>query len=143
MIRPYILAVCDRVILDANNTASLISLFNEIHVKVAAENAEIPGNAVAPKEWAVFTSWEYLPEDIGTGYIETIQVIYPDGTVYKEHQVPFELNENKRLHQVTLNIAGFPIGQEGMYHLKMWLDRNGQRVYEAAPIGIKMQYEPS
>src|SRR5271157_362574 len=74
-----IFALCEKVIMDKEDRASLISLFNTISAQILPTNQAIPSNAVAPKEWYVYTSWETEPEDIGKEYRQVVQLLYPNG----------------------------------------------------------------
>lgn len=141
MVRLYIFAVCDKVILDASNTASLISLFNEVHMKIPEGSNEIPGNSVSPKEWAVFTSWKHDSEDAGEGYEQLLQVLYPDGSVFKESKVEFSISPEKTHHQVTFNLLGFPTGRPGSCHVRILFQRNGKTLLEPDPVELRVFHD--
>jgi hypothetical protein len=75
----YIFTICEKVILDKEDRASLISLFNTISAQVLPNSEGIPLNAVAPKEWWAFSSWETKPDDIGKEFRQVVQLLYPNG----------------------------------------------------------------
>ncbi len=135
----YVFAVCDKVILDANGTASLISLFNEVHA-VLASGTEIPPNAVAPKEWAIFVSWKQEPEDAGKEYEQILQIINPDESVFQQTGIKFTFARDKTHHQNTGQVVGFPVGREGTYTVKMWLEHNKVTVFEPLTISLRVKH---
>ncbi len=138
----YIFAVCSDVIIDKSETASLISLFGEIKAFLPPEAGPVPRDAVAPKEWAVFTSWRQRPEDGGRQYRQKIQILYPDGTPFGAvTEVDFAFQAGKSHHQLTTKWNGFPIGQTGMYSVKMWLEGDGSTVFGPVSIGVNVQHE--
>lgn len=129
---------CEKVILTADNVASLISLFNKIAVVVQNET-ELPKNAITPKEWAVFSIWDTEPGDELKDYTFCNQMFYPDQTQFGEvHRVKMKIELNKR-SQVNLQIAGFPIGQMGRYTVRTWIEENQRVVVD--PIEFKIELE--
>lgn len=69
MARLYVFAICEKVIMDsATGAPSLIGLFDKITARTNADAPDIPANAVFPKEYAVFTSWDVEPSDRGKVY---------------------------------------------------------------------------
>jgi hypothetical protein len=79
----------------------------------------VPGNAVAPKEWAVFTSWDRLPTDEGKEFNQCLQVLYPDGRVFFDNrELKFARKQGERKHN-AVGILGFPVGQKGDYKIRM------------------------
>ena len=119
---------CEKIIVDENHTSSVIVIFQTITAQVPA-NAEMPQNAVAPKEWAIFTTWEPLPEDVGSTVRQIVQVLWPDDTEF-QRTPPTPIHfKNDRPQQVRLNIFGFPIGKTGKITFNVWLeDSGGQRI---------------
>jgi hypothetical protein len=138
MLRPYACVACEKVILAADGVASLISLFNKIIITVLGQT-EIPKNAVAPKEWAIFASWDVDPGDELKEYIFCTQMLYPDQSQFGEiakNKIKIELNKRS---QVSIQIIGFPIGQVGQYTVRTWIEENQQRVL--GPIEFKIELE--
>ncbi|HUY13265.1 MAG TPA: hypothetical protein VMX16_06505 [Terriglobia bacterium] len=138
MLRPYICAACEKVIIDKDDVASLISVFSKITVTVPSE-ADIPKNAVAPKEWAVFSLWDTDLGDELKEYALCMQVLYPDQTQFSEvTKIKMKIEPNKR-SQVVVRMLGFPIGQVGRYTINTWIEENQQRVF--GPIEFKIGFE--
>jgi Family of unknown function (DUF6941) len=141
MPKPYVFVICEKVVVDAMGTASLIALFNEITVQVPVDQ-EIPPTAAVPKEWAIFVSWEAADGDqIGNEYNQSVQVVYPDGTVFVEKRdIKFVLQDDKR-HQNTIQMQGFPMGQQGRYEIKIWLDIEGAIVFPPQSIYFRVVWQ--
>lgn len=138
----YIFALCEKVVIDKEEKASLIALFNDVVAQILPTNKDIPPNAVAFKEWWTFTSWEIEPEDIGKEYRQVIQLLYPNGKPFGEPiGMNFSPQSGKAHQQVVLNGMGFPIGQEGPYTLKMWLEHGGSTIFESTPIVVTVKHE--
>ncbi len=138
MLRPYVCVVCEKVILAADGVASLISLFDKIII-TAPEETEIPKNAVAPKEWAVFSAWDTDPGDELKEYTFCTQMLYPDQSQFGEvvkRRMKIELNKRSL---VAVQRIGFPIGQVGPYTVRTWVEENQQRVL--GPIEFKIELE--
>jgi len=138
----YIFAICEKVVMDKDDRASLISLFNTISAHILPTTEGIPPNAVAPKEWWAFASWEIEPGDIGKEYRQMVQLLYPNGEPFGQAMgVNFSPQSGKTHQQVAINGLGFPIGQEGSYTLKMWLEHGGSTIFESAPIIINVNHK--
>jgi hypothetical protein len=155
MLKPYICVACEKVILEqplpggppqayesAAGVASLITLFNKI-VAVVSYGPQglpsIPPTAVIPKDWAIFSSWDVEPGDENRNYVICTQIHYPDESPFgAAAKNPLKIEPKKRSQNVV-RIGGFPIGQEGTYTVRTWLEENGQRVF--GPIEFKIELE--
>jgi len=139
----YLFAACEKVILDQSGVPSLISLFSKLKLQLPGQLGDIPVNAVAPKEWAVFTSWDWLPSDEGRLYGQCLQVLYPDGKVFVENrELKFTMKPGERQHN-AVGIMGFPIGEKGDYRIRMWLEEDGATVVEPSEIHLQVEIEQS
>jgi hypothetical protein len=137
----YVNVACEKVILDQQQAgvASLISLFSKINVNVPFDAPAVPPNAVAPKEWSIFSSWDAEEDDHGKEYFICVQLYYPDATPFGEaarNSVKFEL---KNKAQGIVRIAGFPIGQIGSYTVKTWLEYEGKAIGESNEFKIELE----
>jgi hypothetical protein len=137
----YAFVVCDKVILDQSGLASLISLFSIITAGLPTESSEIPPNAVAPKEWAVFTSWDWEPGDEGKEYTHRTQILHPDGTLFLQIPDVRFIMQPGRKQQITSPVLAIPIGQRGMCKVRMWLEFGDVTVFEPRPIEIEIKHE--
>ncbi len=138
MLKLYACVACEKVIIDQDGVASLIGLFNRI-ILTPPKGQEIPKNAVAPKEWAVFSAWDPEPGDELKEYFFCIQMFYPDKTQFAEtYKNKMNIQLNKR-SQVKANMPGFPVGQVGFYTVRTWIEESNEMV--AGPIEFKMEVE--
>jgi len=55
--------------------------------------------------------------------------------------VSFTPSADKTHQQVFVMGTAFPIGQEGSYTLRMWLEHGGSVIFESSPIIIRVNYE--
>lgn len=141
MLKPYVHVVCEKVILDQqrNGTASLIGLFGKITITVA-ETTEIPRDAVAPKEWFIYSSWDTELEDTGKPFVLCTEVFYPDGTQFGSTQrlTVLKIDPPKRAQAIVM-VQGFPIGQPGFYTVRTWVEENNERVVEPQELRIELE----
>ncbi len=140
MLRPYVCVACEKVILaQPDSVPSLIALFSKIIMTVPEEAPEIPKNAVAPKDWAIFSAWDPDPGDEEKDYLFCTQLLYPDQTQFGEiSKIRIKVERNKR-SQVSAQILGFPIGQPGFYTVRVWIEENDKRLF--GPIEFKIELE--
>ena len=139
MLKLYACVACEKVIIDQDGVASLIGLFNRLVLTLQKGQEEIPKNAVAPKEWAVFSSWDAEPGDELKEYLFCMQMFYPDksqfGEIYK-NKMNVELNKRS---QVKMIIPGFPVGQPGFYTIRTWIEESNKMI--AGPIEFRMEVQ--
>lgn len=149
MLKPYICAVCEKVIIeqvtpglpDPSGPASLISLFSKIYVRATStasgEAGSIPADAVVPKTWSIYTEWETEPGDENRKYQLAFQLLYPDGKPFGQvARVVINVAAHRR-GQVTINATGFPIGQEGFYTARLQIEEDEKPV--GAPVELKVE----
>ncbi len=115
-----IFAPCEKVITDQQNNHTLVIIMQTVAVQFPPE-AEVPINVMMPREWAVYTMWQPEVEDIGKKFVQKLECVSPDGQIPMKAPLPFEI-KNDETHRNILNIVGFPIGQQGKYTLRMWLE---------------------
>lgn len=136
-----IFAVCEKVITDDHQVASLINLMNGIEAGMPqGMPGLIPKNAIAPKAWTIFTFWKPTPGDVGIEYIHKVEILLPDGTVFGANEAAFKF-ETGKTHQVKNEIAGFPIGQTGDVTVKMWLESDRKRIGEVHSWAVKVTHK--
>jgi len=139
MLKPYICVACEKIIIDKGDVASLIGLFNRIIANIPAGASEVPKNAVAPKEWAIFSSWDTEVGDEQKKYFLCTQVLYPDKTRFAEvSKVRMNIEPDKRT-QVTVNLLGFPMGQPGKYTVQTWVEENEKVVVDPIEFTIMLE----
>ena len=147
MLKPYVCVACEKVITDqpiegeppSQGVPSLISLFNKLILQVPADLPEIPKNAVAPREWAIYSAWDNEPGDELKEYFLCIQILYPDQSPFGQVNRMRINVQPKRRSQMIARVQGFPLGQSGFYTVRTWLEENKQMV--GSPIEFKIELE--
>jgi hypothetical protein len=139
MLKPYVCVACEKVIVSKeSDVPSLIGLLSRVVLTVPAE-FEIPKDAVAPKEWFVFSIWDAEPGDEQSEYFLCTQVVYPDKTQFgnlSKLKIPVE---PKKRSQMVIQMQGFPIGLVGFYTVRTWIEAGEQIV--VGPIEFKLELE--
>ncbi len=116
---------CDKILVDDKGNASLIVLLMNVGVQVGKEG--IPKNAVAPREWDVFTLWQQsAQEDVEKTFHQVLQLVLPDGTEFMKSGVEFKMQQGK-LHQNRITVQGMPVGQAGKLIVNMWLEEQSAK----------------
>ena len=140
MLKPYVCVACEKVILSQpDSVPSLIALFRKMIMTVPEEAPEIPKNAVAPQNWAIYSAWDPEPGDEQRNYFLCTQLLYPDQTQFGEiHKNRLNIEVNKQ-SQFSLTMLGFPIGQPGFYTVRVWLEEKDERVF--GPLEFKIELE--
>jgi hypothetical protein len=131
-----IFAPCERVIIDDQKIASLITLMQSVTTSAPA-NIQISQDTVAAQNWSIFTLWMPQTEDINKDFVQVTQVLWPDGNEFNKHTQPIRFEKGKT-HQVALKVMGFPIGQIGTISLNVWLEHNLNRVGEIHSFPIEV-----
>jgi hypothetical protein len=140
MLKPYVCVNCERVIIEQAEegpapekigTASLIGLFSKIYVQATStasgEPVQLPPAAVIPHRWAIYSEWEAQPGDEHRQYQLLAQVLYPDGKPFGETaRVPMIITPGQR-SRVVVRINAFPVGQQGTYIARVWIEENGKK----------------
>jgi hypothetical protein len=141
--KPYICVACEKVIFAQDFVASLISLFGKVIIQLSAEAPEIPQNAVMPKEWAVFSSWDLEPEDENKEFYFCLEMFHPDGSQFAEtYRQRLNVEVGKRC-QMSANMSGFPIGQAGTVKIKVWVEQNHQIAVPLTELKIELEVNRS
>jgi hypothetical protein len=133
-----VFAVCEKVIIDDAGMASLISLFHRVGVAVQGSP---PSNAVAPKEWAVFTSWLWENDDDGKEFDQLLQVFGPNNILFTEVKSKVVMPKDRKILQFRMPQLGLPVGQPGHCTIRLSLMHKGIVVVEPTPILIFIDHQ--
>jgi len=138
MAKHLIFAPFEKVILDAQNTPSLISLIQ--NVSIAAPPGEtVPQNAMAPKEWVVATVWELTDAERKSELKQILEVADPTGSVIIRNDLKFKTLSSR--HQNFVNMFGFPVGRHGVYTITAWLERDGTKTSDVLQYSFTVTQE--
>lgn len=138
MLKPYVCVACEKVIINQDGVPSLIGLFNKIIIAVPNVE-ELPKNAVAPYPWAVFPAWDVEPGDELKEYDFCVLILYPDKSQFGEvMKSKLKIETNKR-SQIKVEVLGFPVGQQGPYTIRAWLEEGNEAVF--GPVEFNLAVE--
>jgi len=98
-------APCEKVLIDQDNNASVISVFQEIRVSVPAE--KIPSGLALPITWQVFTLWLREASDEGRRFEQVCELVLPDGKTVAVGTILFQMEKNT--HRNIMTVMGFPV----------------------------------
>lgn len=127
MFKPYACVACEKVIIDRELIATLVSLFSKFIIEVPFD-AEIPKNAIIPREWSVYSAWDADTGDENQANFLCTQVFYPDASPFGETaKNKMGVDVGKR-SQINTQFQGFPIGQPGSYVVRTWVEQNEKNV---------------
>jgi hypothetical protein len=126
------------VLLDDEQNPSLISAFCALDIGTA-NNAEIPENAVGPKQWMVLSMWlTESAEEIGKTFTHQLIIIAPNGKEFGN--ATEKITMDKRSHTVKMRVNGMPIGVEGRMIVKVWLESDGRKVTSVYEYPIDLRH---
>jgi hypothetical protein len=82
-------APCEKVLIDQNNTSSMIAIMEELTVQTIAGVA-VPAGAVIPMQWSVLSMWEQSSAwDKDRGFEQRTALVSPEGKILVEVVAPF------------------------------------------------------
>jgi len=79
--------------------------------------------------WVTFSQWEMAEADVGVRHIQKITFVSPNGDEVFSHQTDFVGEPKKIVHRVVVTSFGFPVVSEGVYRMKLWLQRDGESAW--------------
>jgi len=89
--------------------------------------------------WVAFAMWRKLPEDDGKQYTQFCELVRPSGKPSAKASLKFEMT--KGFQRNTININGFPVDEEGDYHLKLLLQEADKEPVFITEYPISITYE--
>ncbi|MCH6553476.1 MAG: hypothetical protein IH793_04880, partial [Acidobacteria bacterium] len=138
--RLVVFAACDRILIEESGIASLISIIDEFTLTIKGDT-KIGRDAVGPTQWAIYTKWEKTSGDDDKEFVQIIQALWPDKSEFKRMKAPFRFQPDKKGHQNRIEINGFPMGQEGLVTLNMWLEVDSKRIGEIHTWTVNIKHE--
>jgi hypothetical protein len=106
-----VLLTCEKVLIDQSGTFSLISVFQRINLPAIPE--PLVDGAAIPMTWAIFTAWDRDETEGELSFTQTTEVFLPSGKIYATQEINFLLPEGQAQARTIVNLAGFPIYEEG------------------------------
>jgi hypothetical protein len=135
---------CERIIIDRVGAHSLIAIMSRIDIAITPPPDmtanQLPPNAIAPKEWFVFSMWEPEGGDFGKEFEQVIEVFWPNEEKILSGRLKLKPEANGGNQLASYSISGFPVGQQGRVKVLTWLEQQGRRVTEPFPYYISVNY---
>jgi hypothetical protein len=142
MPRLVTLLPCEKVIVDRDGVPSLVSLFENLNIAPAAgQIVEVPKETITYQQWAVFSEWEISADELSLKAADQIfEIQFPDGSIAPlKGKIPF-IFLNPGIHRNHQNIVGFPVGQQGVYLIRVWLEKDGKPISEIGTRQMKVTH---
>jgi hypothetical protein len=131
-----LLTACEKVLQDVQSGHSLISVFHGLTIQLPPE-PEMPGNAVIPKEWAIFSKWELLPDEEGKNYASSVEIFWPDGTFFAKSIIAAAQPTQDGMAFIV-RLPGFPIGQNGKLKIVQFLQSDDEQVFGPVELEVRV-----
>ncbi len=128
-----VFAPCEKVIISQDeNNPTLIAILTAFTLQTDAESLKKAigestsadaGIAMVPLRWSVFCLWQREPSDGEQEFTQTIDIEAPGGDrVIISHRNTFSFTPAANTHRINLNFPGFPVGEPGVYTIRLSLD---------------------
>jgi len=128
---------CQMVIADKESGYSLIAVFHHIKVRVP-EAAEIPSNALLPKEWAIFSQWQLDSSEAERNVKQVAEAYWPNGDpLFKQELKALNITENQAAF-IIRNI-GFPMGQNGIIKILLSMFVDDKPAFDPIELNVKVE----
>jgi hypothetical protein len=132
--------LCEKVVIDAHGVPSLISLFSQFNVNIPA-GTTFAENALAAKEWAMFSLWECSPEEADREFTQVFEITTPAGELFSPPQIiKFRPQHGSLRQNVIANATAVPIGHAGRVTVTSRLELDGQPITESMIYGFDVAY---
>ena len=120
---------CQKAIIDKRDgSVSMITLLHSMKIQVPI-GILVPEDAAASVTWATVATWFRSEEDEDKTFQPKIEILYPSGDVFLSIEgEPFILQEVS--YTTTTNSNGFPIGQQGIYTIRVLLREVSEEKWE-------------
>lgn len=136
-----VFAPCEKVIIDTENNASVITILQEVSLDVQIAD-KLPDAAV-PITWYVFALWmRQSEEEVGRRFEESCDLIIPGGKTIAIARNTFTMPE--RSHRSVVKVLGFPIFRTpGEAELKLSIrEAEGGESREVASFPLLLNHQP-
>jgi hypothetical protein len=112
-------APCEKVIIDAGNSSSLITILEEVKIQLIA-GTPVPTGTTVPMQWAVLSLWEQSSAwDQGRAFEQRTTLVSPTGKHLVETILSFTFDKPR--FRVVSQIIGMPISEPGPHRVKAWI----------------------
>ncbi len=130
---------CQMVITDkdAGYGHSLIAIFHHIKVRVP-ESAEIPSNALLPREWTIFSKWLLDPAETARKVKQVTEGFWPNGDpLFRQELLASQIVDNQTAF--IIRNMGFPMGQNGIIKIVLSIFVDDKLAHEPVELNVAME----
>ena len=118
---------------------SLIAVFHDFTIRIP-ESAEVPINALLPKEWAIFSKWRIEASEEGKVIKLLCEAFWPNGDVlFKTETIASEIMHNQTAF--VIRNLGFPMGQDGLVKVVLSIFVADELAHEPVEIEINVRVQ--
>lgn len=128
MPRLLVFLPCELVLLDQDNSVSVIHMMNEVTLSGDFPDP-LPARAAVQVRWSTFAQWEASAEEVGQHFEQRVQMVR-DGVVAFENMSDFTIEAGKPIHRMISNFTFFPIVPGGAYRLGISIRRVGTEEWQ-------------
>lgn len=127
---------CEKPLIGADNSLSLINILHSVKVFPAQE--PLPPDAVANSNWFIVALWKKEPDDNGGRFQQRVTITDPTSTVRLQMLTEFEFP--KGYHRNISRVQGFPASPVGDYTLQISVRNMKQETWiEAASFPLRVE----
>lgn len=137
--RILLAAPCNVALQDPEVGQSLIGVFHGMKIQIS-QDAEVPDNAMLPKEWAIFSKFGLDPDEEGKSYSLVTNIFWPDGKLLVNHLLPAAEPTKDGMNFIT-RMQAIPVGQEGIVKVSQTVISEGEIVCGPIELEIKVTIE--
>lgn len=129
MPRLMFFGTCQKAIIDrSDGNVSMIGLLHSIVIKMPAASV-LPDDALVPATWASVASWVREADDQEKTFQSKVELFSSSGEIFTTVEGdPFTIHTPS--YSTTTNSNGFPVGQQGIYTIKVSLKEVGEDQWE-------------
>ncbi|MEO6727189.1 MAG: hypothetical protein ABIU20_08080 [Blastocatellia bacterium] len=122
---------CDRVIVSQEQTISLITLIENVILNIPEEKeAELPDDAIVPKEWNAISSYRWEPDDLGKEYEQRVSLTLENDRISTDSIEKIPREDGKFSSRVIIQSQAFPIKPQGEAVLRLAIREVGQENWQ-------------
>lgn len=141
MIKLLLLIPCEKILFpEAGYNPTYVSVLESISIRGQAAE-ELEPNAGLPFRWTAVATWHRIGDAVEPiHYNSRFDLIAPDGQALMGGSVDFIVSNDFTNYRSTVEFPLIPIGQAGIYLLRLFYKRNTSEEWEQAgefPINIR------
>lgn len=115
---------CRQVIVSNDGTVSLITVLENINVNIQQQEPnESSKPVIVPMAWELITQWQYEPDDREDEYLQKIEIVHPDGTLWSTIESTIPPPNQEIYCRNIVKFMGLSVAQSGEMLVKLFLKK--------------------